>query len=81
MAVDVVDVLEWIEVDAKHCKFLVAGQRAPEGVCNVFVERRPVRQTGELVVERQMGDSCLVLRPLGDILVDGDPAAVLGRPV
>jgi hypothetical protein len=47
----------------------------------VFVERRPVRQTGELVVERQMGDPCLVLRPLGDILVDGDPAAVLGRPV
>jgi hypothetical protein len=81
VAVDVVDFLELIEVDAQHRKSLLAGRGGLEGLGDVFVERRPVWQPGELVVERQVRDPRLVLRALGDILVGGDPAAVLRRPV
>jgi hypothetical protein len=81
VAVDAVDFLELVEVDVKHRKLLLGGQGVLEDVCDMFVERRPVGQTGELVVKRKVCDSGLVLRTLGNILVGRDPAAVLRRPI
>ncbi|MEH2531018.1 hypothetical protein V1277_002606 [Bradyrhizobium sp. AZCC 1588] len=80
MAVDVVDLPELIDVDAQHGKRGIAARAAPS-TCDALVERRPVRQAGELVVKCQTRDPCLVLRALGNILVGRNPTAVLRRPV
>jgi hypothetical protein len=80
MAIDIVDLLELIDVNAQHRKRGIAGRQL-QRVCDALVERSPVRQAGELVVKCQMRDPCLVLRALGDVLVGRNPAAVLRRPV
>src|ERR1019366_8911077 len=81
MTIRIVDFLESVEVDAKDRKILVADRRAVENLCKMIAECGAVRQIGELIVKRQVRDPGLALPALGDILMGGDPAAVLVRPV
>ncbi len=71
MTVEVVDLLEAVEIDAKHGEFLAACGRPFERRGQTLVQRRAVRQIGERVVMRKMRDAGLVALSLGDVLDHG----------
>ncbi len=52
----IVDVLEPVEIEPQHGKSLIR-PHAGDGLAQLFPEERPVRQIGELIVMRQMGDA------------------------
>jgi hypothetical protein len=66
----VVDLLEAIEVEAQHGEALAGLRRPRQSRRHMLVERRPVRQIGQGVVMRHMGDPLLRLPALGDVLDD-----------
>ena len=68
MAENVVDLLEAIEIEAEDGEALARAARLVERQLQALVERRPVRQVGQGVVMRHMGDPLLRLLALGDVL-------------
>ena len=77
MSERIVDALEPVEIEAKHGE-LFAVTQPPQAFLQLFAEEHTVGQIGQLIVPRQMGDMRLSLLPLGNVLVDRDPAAVGG---
>ena len=78
MAERVVDVLELVEIETQHREPLAAldmGQRFAEALA----QQQAVRQVGESVVARHVGDLHFRAPPLGDVLVGRDPAAAVHR--
>ncbi|MHC2537237.1 hypothetical protein ACVJMY_006806 [Bradyrhizobium diazoefficiens] len=78
----IVDVLEQVEIDVEHADPLSAGlvERLLQALLEIFA----VRQVGEPVVVRHVGDARLGLAPFGDVdhrdqiavtVVEGDAAA------
>ena len=80
MAEGVVDALELVDVDIEH-RELFAGPERLQRLFQPFAKQHPVRQVGQRVVMRQMGDFLVGARALGDVLDRGHPAARLQRPV
>jgi hypothetical protein len=72
MPENVVDVLETIEVETQHGETLVAAGRGLQRRLQTLRERRAVRQVGQGIVLREVGDA--VLRPLafGHVLDDAE---------
>ena len=82
MAERVVDALEVVEVEIEHRQRLAAcdSTRASPSAM-LLAEQHAVRQVGQRVVARHVGDALLGAMPLGDVLVDRDPAALRHRLV
>ena len=80
MAENVVDLLEAIEIEAEDGEALARAARLVERRRQVLVERRAVRQIGQGVVMRHMGDPLLRLLALGDVLEHAQNVARLVRP-
>jgi hypothetical protein len=74
----VVDVLEPVEVEEEHRDRLATAGLARDGVLDPVGEQRAVRQPGELVVERPVGELVLERLALGDVAGVQDPALHLG---
>ena len=55
MAERIVDVLEVVEVETEHRK-LIAAPDEPQGLFELFAEQRPVRQIGQRVMARHVGN-------------------------
>ena len=72
----VVDFLEMIEIEAEHRELIAALDEA-QRLLELFPEQRPVRQIGQRVMARHMGDLLLGGLPFSDILEGRDPAAAL----
>jgi hypothetical protein len=62
----VVDHLEVVQIDEEQADGLLP---LPERVLQPVLEQGPVRQAGQRVVERLLGQPLLVQRPLGDVTV------------
>ena len=71
MAKRIVDALEFVDVDIEH-RQLLARAIARQLLFEPLVEQRAVRQVGQRIVMRQMGDPLLGALALGDVL-DGSP--------
>ncbi len=67
VAEGVVDVLEAVEVDEQYRQRLVVAAGLVDGVAQVAVEHRPVRQIGQRVVIGQVLDVVLHFLALGDV--------------
>ncbi|TLD46014.1 MAG: hypothetical protein FAZ92_01705 [Accumulibacter sp.] len=68
----VVDDLEVVEVDEDYAHALVRALGARQGEMQAVVEQRPVGQSGQLVVRRQVLDALLRLAHLGDVAEHAD---------
>ena len=75
VAEQVVDALEFVDVDVMH-RQLLAWDEVSEFHLQPFVEQRAVRQVGQRIVMCKVGDALFGAGALGDILVGRDPAAV-----
>ena len=80
MAERVVDALELVDVDIEHRQLLARPYRL-ERLFQPLAKQDPVRQVGQRVVMRQMGDLLVGALALGDVLDGRDPSAALQRPV
>ena len=74
----VVDGLELIEVETKNRELLVPAQMR-ETIFHFLVEEQPVRQRGQPVMQRHVGDFSLCLPSLGDVFKRDNPAARIHR--
>ncbi len=68
------DVLELIEIEAKHGELSLAPQMG-ETIFNFLPEQESVRQIRQGIVQRHVRDLGLGLSPFGDVFMGGDPAA------
>ncbi len=84
MAERVVDVLEQIEIDAQHRDVLLPGWPRSSSLAQPVLVEIAVRQIGQAVMVRHVGDAGFRLAPLGDVdnrhqiavaTVEGDAAA------
>ena len=80
MAERVVDGLEAIEVEAQHGEFLVASEMT-EAALHLLLEEQPVGEIGEAVMQGHVGNLRLRREPVGDVLMDRDPAAIGDRRI
>ena len=80
MAERIVDGLEMVEIETENRDGFGAPQVAQHRF-DPLVERHAVRQVGERVVMRQVLDSFLGDKPLGDVLESDDEAAGRHRPI
>ena len=80
MAEGIVDALELVDVDIEYGKLFARSDR-PQRLFQPLAKQNPVRQIGQRVVMRQMGDFLVGARALGDVLDRGHPPARLQRPV
>ena len=80
MSERIVDALEFVDVDIEHGE-LLAGLDRLQRLFEPLAKQDPVRQIGQRVVMRQMGDFLVGALALGDVLDGGDPAARLQRLV
>ena len=80
MSERIVDALEFVDVEVKHGE-LVAGGEGGEFALQPVMEQGAVRQIGQRIVMRQMGDARLGAPSLGDVLVGRHPSAVGERLV
>jgi hypothetical protein len=78
MAKRVVDVLEVIEIETQDRK-LIAASGKPQGLFELLAEQRPVRQVGQRVMARHVGNLFLGGLPFGDVFEGSDPSAALHR--
>ena len=76
MAKRIVDVLEVVEIETQHRK-LIAAPDEPQGLFELFAEQRPVRQIGQRVMARHMGNLFLGRLPFGDVFERSNPSAAL----
>ena len=76
MSEQVVDALEFVDVDIEQCELPAAAGHL-QLVLDPFAEQHPVRQVGERVVMRQMRDLLVGAPPLGDVLDHVDDIAGL----
>ena len=67
-----------IEIEAEHRK-LIAALDEPQRLLELLAEQRSVRQVGQRIVARHVGNLFLGLLPFGDVLECRDPAAALHR--
>ena len=75
VAEGVVDGLEVVEVQEQHRERPAVVAPATERVLHAIAEQRPVREVGDRVVERLVGELLLELLALGDVAqVDDDSA-------
>ena len=75
MAERIVHRLEAVEVEAST-ETAPVRREAREGRLHVLVEQHAVRQIGQRVMMRHVGDAGLGPAPLGNVLIGRDPAAV-----
>ena len=80
MSERIVDALEFVDVEVEHGE-LFAGGECGEFALQPVMEQGAVRQVGQRVVMRQMGDLRLGAPSLGDVLVGRHPAAIGQRLV
>ncbi len=80
MAERVVDALELVDVDIEHRELFARPDRL-QRLFELLAKQDPVRQVGQRVVMRQMGDLLVGAGARGDVLDRGHPAARLQRPV
>ena len=80
MAECIVHVLEFVQIEAQHGLPGLA-PRAQQGLHHGLVERGAVRQLRQRVMTGHVLDLGLGQRPLGDVLVSGDPPASVHRMV
>src|SRR5882757_9249373 len=76
----IVDTLEAVEVEAEHREVLAAAD-ADERFLQPRAKQGPVRQVGQTIMPRHVGDLRLGGAPVGDILMRRDPSAALERRV
>ena len=81
MAERVVDALEVVEVEVEHRHRLAVRLDAREAFGHLLAQQHAVRQLRQRVVARHVRDAFLGAVPLGDVLVDRDPAALRHRLV
>jgi hypothetical protein len=75
MTEGIIDVLEQVEIDTQHRDALVAGLAMIKRLPEAFLIELPVRQIGQAVMVRHVGDPGLGLVTLGDI-DHGDQIAI-----
>jgi hypothetical protein len=75
MAERVVHLLELVEIETQHRDGVAALHRSEMAV-KLLAQEHAVGQRGQRIVMRHVGDLLLGLPLLGDVLMDGDPAAV-----
>ena len=80
MAVNVVDRLEAVEVDAEDGERLAGVGGAGDGAGEMVVEHRPVGQAGQRVVIGEVGDPRRRFLALGDV-ADGEHLPLRAAPV
>ena len=67
----IVDALEMVEIEIKHCElFAAADQR--KFLLEPFAQQHPVGQIGQRIVMRKMGDALLGILALGHVLDDAE---------
>ena len=74
MAERVVDVLEVIEIETQDRK-LIAAFGKPQSLFELLAEQRPVRQVGQRVMARHVGNLFLGGLPFRDVFKGRDPSA------
>lgn len=79
MSERVVDVLEAIEIEHQHRKARSAAPRTGQCLLHPLLEQHAVRQVGQRVVLRHVGDLGLGTALLGDVAMRRDPAAAVHR--
>src|SRR5664279_6432118 len=75
MTEGIVDVLEQIEIDAEHGHALVLALASLQRLAKPILVEFAVRQVGQAVMMRHVGNPRLGLAPFGDVN-DGDQIAV-----
>jgi len=75
MTEGIVDVLEQIEIDAEHGHALVLAFASLQRLAKPILIEFAVRQVGQAVMMRHIGDPCLGLAPFGNV-DDSDQIAV-----
>ena len=76
MAERVVDVLEVVEIETQHRKLIAAFDK-PQRLFELLAEQGPVRQVGQRVMARHVGNLFLGGLPFGDVFKGSDPSAPL----
>ena len=72
MAEHVVDRFEPIQIDAENAETFVRTRHHLDAGVDALVERRPVRQIGERIVMRHMGDALFASLDVGNVVDNGD---------
>ncbi len=72
----IVDALELVDVDIKQ-RELLAPAGSPQFAFDLFAEQHPVRQIGQRVIMREVGDLLVGAPALGDVFHDVDDIAGL----
>ena len=81
MAERIVDVLEAVEVEHEDGERLFPPTQPRAGLLELLHEVGAVGEAGQQIVTRHERDLLLVAPAVGDVLVDGDPAAAVDRLV
>ncbi|MCY1486039.1 hypothetical protein D9M68_196770 [compost metagenome] len=81
MTVQVVDFLEFVEVDADDGNLAVEPGGRIQFLFEVAAELQPVRQARQAVVTRKEGDLFLGIQALGNVFIGADPATIGQRAV
>ena len=76
MSERIVDALEFVDVDIEQCE-LSAAAGSLQLAFDAFAEQHPVRQVGQRIVMREMGDLLVGEAALGDVFDDVDDVARL----
>ena len=74
MAERIVDRLEVVEIDEQHDDRIGVGTDHPQRVIHTVEKQRPVRESGQFVVERPVTQLSFQIALLGHITDRGDPA-------
>ena len=67
VTVQIVDRLEAVQVDEQQCAPTMAALRRRDQMEAVLEDQRPVRQSGQCVVQRRLADALLGQLALGDV--------------